>query len=122
MRLLRSTAAIVAAYFTFGLSAALLFAVSGRDPHAPSDLPFALFAIAWGLGYGLAAGWLAARLAGHRPLLHAAIVAGLIAVIALVSWIAQPGQGAVWTQASAIFLFAPAALAGGWLRARSSRT
>jgi hypothetical protein len=122
MRLLHSIAAVIAAYFTFGLSAAVLFAISGRDPDSPPERAFALFAIAWGAAYGAFAGWLAARLAGRRPLLHAGIVAALIATVATVSWIAHPGQGAVWTQASAVFLFAPAALAGGWLRARSSRT
>jgi len=111
----RSVFAVIAGYLVFGLSAVLLFQVAGVDPHADTRLGFKVFSVVYGVVFALGAGWLSARLAPGRPLLHAAIVAGVIAVAASVSLVGM--SGAKWSQASALLLMTPAALIGGRLGA-----
>ena len=116
--MLRSIGAVVAGYLVFGLSAVALFRLSGSDPHSAAGAAFMAGSMVWGLLFGAAGGYTAARLAGRRSLAHAGAVGVLLAAIAAVSWLARPGGGAVWTQAAAILLFAPATLLGGWLHSR----
>jgi hypothetical protein len=68
------------------------------------------------MAFAMLAGSLAARIAASRPMLHAVIVAGVIALGATVSLFAA---GIAWSAVSALFLMVPAALLGGWLYARS---
>jgi hypothetical protein len=109
----RSVFAIVAGYLVFGLSAVLLFQVAGVDPHAEARLVFKIFSVAYGVIFALGAGLLAARLAPARPLLHATVVAGLVALAAGASLVGA--SGAKWSQVSALVLMAPAVLLGGRL-------
>ncbi len=50
------------------------------------------------------------------------VVACIIALLALVSIFAQAGLPSYWSQIAAIVFMAPAAVLGGWLRARQVRT
>lgn len=115
--MLRSLGAVAAGYLIFGASAELLFQLSGQAPHAPAPVTFKIAAIVWGAVFALVAGWLTARVAGRRPILHAGIVAVLIALIALASLVATP-SAAHWSQVSAIAVMAPCALLGGVLSSR----
>ena len=109
----RSVFAVVAGYLVFGLSAVLLFQVAGVDPQAEARLVFKVFSIGYGAIFALGSGWLAARLAPSRPLLHAAIVAAIVAVAATLSLVGM--SGAKWSQVSALVLMTPAVLVGGRL-------
>jgi multisubunit Na+/H+ antiporter MnhE subunit len=115
--MLRSIGAVAAGYLIFGASAALLFQLSGQEPHQAAPTAFKIASIIWGVVFALVAGWLTARVAGRRPTLHAAIVAALIALGALISLIARPSD-AIWSQVSAIVFMAPCALVGGLLSSR----
>ena len=114
--MLRSIGAIAAGYIIFGVSGALLFQLADQPPHDPAPLGFIIGAIIWGAVFALVAGWLTARIASRRPATHAAILAGLIALGAIVSLIASPA-GAKWSQIGAVAVMAPCAWLGG-LRAR----
>lgn len=114
--MLRSISAVAAGYFIFGVSAALLFQVSGQRPHEAAPVGFKIASILWGAVFALVAGWLTARIAIRRPATHAAIVAGLIALGAIVSLVASP-PGAIWSQVAALVVMAPCAWLGG-LRAK----
>jgi hypothetical protein len=116
--MLRSIGAVAAGYIVFGGSAALLFQVSGQAPHEAAPVWFKVASIAWGAVFALIAGWLTARIAVRRPATHAAILAGLIALGAIVSLFADP-SGSKWSQTSAAVIMAPCAWLGG-LRARSA--
>ena len=116
---LRSVAAVLAGYVLFAVCSYAVFRVSGYDPHAPAPAAFMLGAVASGVAFGLAGGYLAGLLAGRRPLAHGIAVAVVLAAGATVSLAATLGHGAVWSQAAALGLMAPAAALGGWLRARS---
>jgi peptidoglycan/LPS O-acetylase OafA/YrhL len=110
--MLRSIGAVAAGYIIFGASAALLFQLSGQEPHADAPLAFKIASIVWGAAFALVAGWLTARVAGRRPLAHAAVVAALIALGALIAVIARPAE-AIWSQVAALVIMAPCAVLGG---------
>lgn len=116
--MLRSAGAVAAGYMVFGASAFLLFQLSGIDPHQPAPVRFKIASIIWGCVFALVSGWLTGRIAGRRPVVHAAVLAVLIALGALVSIAARPGD-AIWSQISALALMAPCAWLGG-LRARGA--
>jgi hypothetical protein len=109
--MLRSIGAVAAGYLVFAGSAALLFQLSGQDPHAPSTATFKIGSIVWGCGFALVAGFLTAHIAGRKPSTHGAVLAALVAAGALVSLIAS--GGARWSQLSALLLMAPLVWVGG---------
>jgi hypothetical protein len=110
--MLRSIGAVAAGYVVFGASAALLFQVSGQAPHEAAPVWFKVASIAWGSVSALIAGWLTARIAVRRPATHAAILAGLIALGAIGSMVADL-SGEKWSQTSAAVIMAPTAWIGG---------
>ena len=109
--MLRSIGAVAAGYLIFAMSAVLLFQMSGRAPHQAQPLAFEIASVVWGCVFALVAGWLTARIAARKPVLHAAILAGVIALGALGSLIAA--TGAKWTQVAALVVMAPCAWIGG---------
>jgi peptidoglycan/LPS O-acetylase OafA/YrhL len=115
--MLRSIGAVAAGYVIFGASAALLFQLSGQAPHADAPLAFKIASTIWGAVFALVAGWLTARIAPRRPMTHAAIVAGLIALGALMSIAARPSD-ALWSQTAALVVMAPCAVIGGVISLR----
>src|SRR5262245_27745884 len=106
--MLRSIGAVAAGYFIFAVSAVLLFQLSGQEPHADAPLAFKIASTIWGGVFGLVGGWLAAHVSVRRPAGHAAVVAALIAVGALVSLLARPSD-AIWSQVAALAVMAPCA-------------
>jgi hypothetical protein len=90
--MLRSIGAVAAGYVVFGASAALLFQLSGQEPHEAAPAAFKIATIVWGAVFALVAGWLTARIAVRRPTTHAAILAGLIVLGAAASMAARPGR------------------------------
>jgi len=115
---MRSVVAVLLGYAVFAVSAVALFTVSGYDPHSKAPAGFVAFAVAWGSGFGVAAGFVAAWVARAEYWKHALAVGCTIAVGATLSMIARPGQGSLWTQLCALLVFAPLTLVGGLLRAR----
>ncbi len=113
---LRHGAAVLVGYLTFAVPTAALFAFSHRDPHAPQDWVFVVFSIVYGVISAILAGYVAGIIARSRPIAAARTLSLAIAAVAIVSMLARPGAGAVWSQLVAIFLLAPSALVGGWLR------
>jgi hypothetical protein len=117
MNMVRSIIGVIVGYAIFAVSAVVFFRFAGRDPHAPQDAAFVVGAGVFGMASAAVGGFVAGVIAGRRPMLHAGIVAGVLAVGAIVSLLSRPGEGAVWSQVSAVCLMAPSALVG---RIRSS--
>lgn len=109
--MLRSIGAVAAGYLVFGSSAALLFQMSGHPPHEQAPIGFKVGSILWGAVFALVAGWLTARIAPRRPATHAAVLAGVIALGAIISLVAA--SGAKWSQLSALAVMVPCAWLGG---------
>lgn len=114
--MLRSIGAVAAGYLVFGGSAVLLFQLSGQAPHAAAPTSFKIASVVWGAVFALVAGWLTARVAGTRPATHAAVLAAVIALGAIVSLAASSGER--WSQIGALAVMAPCAWAGGLLSRR----
>jgi hypothetical protein len=119
---MRAFLAILVGYLVFGVSAVLLFQLARVDPRQQPGVDFMIGSTIYGIVFAVAAGYASARIAGKRELLHAGIVAGIIALLALISIFAQPGLPTYWSQIAAIVFIAPAAIFGGWLRARQALT
>ena len=115
---MRSVLAVLLGYLVFGVSALILFKVSGVDPRQEPGLGFRIWSTLCGVFFAFSGGYLAARIAGKKEITHAGAVACLLALIATVSLIAQPGHGSLWSQIAALGFMTPAAVLGGVLRAR----
>lgn len=118
LQTLRSIGSVILGYLLFAVSAFLFFQLSGQRPHAPAAPAVMAASILVGIVGAFAGGYLAARLAGRKPLLHGVAVAVVLAVGAAVSLASTLGHGAIWSQLAALLLMAPSAVLGGWACAR----
>jgi hypothetical protein len=110
---MRTAIAVIIGYALFALSAVALFQVAHRDPHAATTIAFGIAAIVYGMAFAACAGAVADRIARRSDLWPPRIVAALIALGATISLLATWRQAAHWSQWTAIFLMAPAAVLGG---------
>ena len=117
----KSTAATRMSFSRSTGSAVLLFRLSGVDPHAAVSFPFLAFSIAYGATFAFVGGYVAGIIAARRPIRYLAVLGGAIALSGLVSLVARPGEGAIWSQLATVVLFAPLAVAGG-MSGRRRRT
>jgi hypothetical protein len=115
---MRAFLAVVAGYLIFAGSAVVFFRLANVDPHSPAVVGFEALTIAYGLGFSTLSGFVAGKVARRADLVCGIALAFVIALGASVSIIARPGAGALWTQTAAVLLFAPASLAGDWVRKR----
>ena len=122
LQTLRSVGSVILGYLLFAVSAFLFFQLSGQRPHAEAAPGVMAACIVVGVAAAFAGGYLAAWLAGRKPLLHGVAVAGVLAAGATVSLASTLGHGAIWSQVAALALMAPGAALGGWARARHNRS
>jgi surface polysaccharide O-acyltransferase-like enzyme len=115
---MKSVLAVLVGYLVFGVSAILLFTVAGVDPRQEPELGFRIWSTVYGVFFALAGGYIAARIAGKKEITHASAVACILAFLATVSLIVQPGHGSLWCQIAALGFMTPAAILGGIVRAR----
>jgi len=123
----KSAAAVVWGYLIFGITSAFLFRLGGQASGVRPSVGFAALAIAAGMVAAFCGGFLTARLAPQRPRKHAAILAGVLIAIALLS-ILMKFSGTdmrmdarietIWSEISVIVLMSPAAYFGGIVQSR----
>lgn len=114
----RSISGVLAGYLTFAIPFKLLFGVTGSHEFAPLSPTMLIIAIVFGIGVGFLGGYVAARMAGKKPVGHAATVGLLIAMWGLLS-LAVERESPGWVHIAAVLLMAPAAAGGGYFRSRS---
>ena len=119
---MREFLSVFAGYLIFAGSAVLLFQLTKVDPHSPAATGFELLTIVYGIAFASLGGFVTGKIARRTDLNCGIALAVVIALGATVSMIARPGAGALWTQAATLILFAPASLAGDWVRKRTRRT
>jgi len=105
--------AVVTGYVVFAVSAALLFQMTGQDPHATPEPMFALMSIVWGVAFAALAGYVASRASQREGLRPSLLVGCLIATGALVSLLLEGKDASPWSQLSALLAMAPSTLLGG---------
>lgn len=122
MKILRSIIAVLFGYLIFAVMAFSFFRISGQAPHQTAPMLVMLGSIVVGAAGALLGGYVAAFIAGWRPLAHGVAVAVVLAAGATASLASTVGHGSVWSQIAALMVMAPCAIVGGWFRAkRSSR-
>lgn len=77
-----------------------------------------LVVLVFGLLFAVLGGYVAALLARHRELRHATYLAVVMFLLSLVSMVMYWGQQPAWFQFALLLLGPPAAVVGGWLKAR----
>jgi hypothetical protein len=113
---LRAILAVLVGYVVYSSGILAFFALSGRDRHGHHALSFLLFSAFVGALYSAFAGYLCVAMIGRRALGPAIALAVVIAIDAGLSLDYVPQGGSAWSQILTMLLFAPAAVAGGWLR------
>jgi peptidoglycan/LPS O-acetylase OafA/YrhL len=120
----RGIGGVVIGYLVFGISAGFLFRATGQDPHASATIAFIVFSTLYGIVFAFLGGFAATTISGIPSLIPALVVGVLIAAGAIVSMLARPGDGEIWSQLGALLLMAPSAAAGGaarlWMLFRST--
>lgn len=119
--MLRSVSGVLVGYLIFALSAAALFALSGKDPHAPASPVFMIGSILYGVAFSTIGGYVAALIGRRFEVEHSLAVAALIAVLGAASLLAESAQESKWTQLGTVLVIAPAAMLGGYFRQRQVR-
>ena len=122
MRIARRILGVVVGYVIFAVSAVLLFRLSGHDPHAQQTVRFIVGSVVYGMVFAAFGGYVSAALGGGNPLVQGGAVGIIIALGAVVSLLAGPHAGALWSRLSALFLMAPSAPVGSIVRARFQGT
>jgi hypothetical protein len=122
-RLLRSIAAVFAgllANFILASAADAVLHAVGLYPPFPQRMADSLFllAAAYRMVFGVAGAYLTARLAPHRPLVHALVLGGIGVVLSIVGAIAFGKYGPAWYSLAIIAISLPCAWAGARLRQR----
>ena len=118
MNFTRSAAAVIAGYLVFGVATGLLFAVVSQDPHSVAGTGYMIGTTLYGAFFAALGGFLTASMANTSRMGHVAVLAGIIAGGAVVSILTRASDEAMWSQLAAIVIIAPAAILGGWIKAR----
>lgn len=111
MNILRNTLAVISGYAVFAISAVLLFQLSGINPHQDPSAGTLTMTIACGMAFSFLGGGLTQLLSKPGTLTVNFILAGIMAGFAAFSLFKTSGNH--YSQIAAIFLFAPASIAGG---------
>ena len=117
MPILRNILGVVVGYLIFALSAVLLFKLSGIAPHADADFGTIAIVIMFGVVFSFAGGYVGKLIAGGGTMMVNYVLSLLIAGFAVFSLIKSSGSH--YTQISAIVIFAPVSLVGGFFAFRT---
>ncbi|HQX56897.1 MAG TPA: hypothetical protein PLP07_13290 [Pyrinomonadaceae bacterium] len=117
MKLVRNIAAVVCGYLIFAVSAVALFKLSGIDPHADYGFALRCVVVSAGIVFAFVGGYIAKLIAASRSLTVNLVLALVVAGFAAFSLFKSVGEH--YTQISAILLFAPASVLGGYTRRRA---
>ena len=120
--MLKSVGFVVVGYLIFGISAGLLFVLSGQDPKQAPSIAFMVGSILYGMSFAFIGGWVSAYLAGGRELQHSGGVAGVILTLALISLVIQYAHGSVWSQLATVIFMVPSAVIGGVVRRKQKNS
>jgi O-antigen/teichoic acid export membrane protein len=120
-KMIRSIISIIGGYVSFSIAVLILWLAFG---YGPKDVPppaFLMFSIFCEVFFAVGSGYLVAIIAQRRELLHAAILAAIFVIIGLGSLIFKTHQYPYWVALSIIFINAPCALLGGYIRQNTKR-
>lgn len=122
---LRTFISLVAGFLTaslgvLGVSALVALAFFDGDSGAEPSAAYIAFNLAYSFGFAVAGGWVAARIAVERPVLHGFLLAGVVISLSIPSAVAgprQPGEPP-WYPWVLMLIVGIGAPLGGVIRAR----
>jgi hypothetical protein len=109
--MIRKITGLILGYAIFVVSALAFFKLSGKDPHADPTIIFATLTAVYGAVFSFTGGLVSQLIARTTNLKTNYVLAFIMAGFASFSLIKTGGNH--WTQLLAIFIFAPASIAGG---------
>ena len=117
--MLRSVTAVCAGFAIFTIGSVMLVQISGRFPGDIAGASSAILTIVYGAAIGGLAGFITARVAITRPLVHAIVLAALVlGASALSSLFFQGPDTSRWSFLATVFVDGPAVVLGGVLACR----
>ncbi len=111
MKILNNVVAVISGYAVFAISAVLLFQIAGIDPHEDPSTGILILTVSFGMVFSFIGGLLAQLISRSGTLTINFALAGIMAGFAAFSLFKTTGNH--YSQIAAIFLFAPASIAGG---------
>lgn len=115
---IRSVVAVAVGFGVFVLGSFMPRGAAAEHAGTPLTTGLIAGSIAYGAVFAALGGLSAASIAGRKPLSHALVLAGLIALAGLVHPWLEPGANPRWLDLSAVLVMAPAAVAAGWARSK----
>lgn len=115
---IRSVVAVAVGFGVFVVGSFMPRGAAAEHAGAPLTTGLIAGSIAYGAVFAALGGLSAASIAGRKPLGHALVLAGLIALAGLVHPWLEPGANPRWLDLSAVLVMAPAAVAAGWARSK----
>lgn len=112
---------MVAGYLVFALSAVFLFQLTAQRPHEAASLLFMVGSTAYGMFFAVLAGYVATAVHGKRGMRAGAAVAGIIAISALISYVARGESTYSWSMLATLIFIAPMTPLGAILYLRRGR-
>ena len=114
----RSVVGVAVGFGVFFIGSLMPRGAAMEHPGAAPTAGFAAGAIGYGVVFAALGGLTAASIAGRKHVLHAAVLAGIIAAAALAHPWLESGANPRWLDLAAALLMAPAAVFAGWARGR----
>jgi hypothetical protein len=117
--MLRSILSIIIGWLIYGLSVGILISMTGIDPHGESSVFFKIGSTIYGIVFAFIGGFVTALIAKQRLLLHSISLSLLLILIAIaVIYFTEWNH---WSEWVTIFLIAPFAAFGGWVRLKTKK-
>lgn len=122
LRSVGAVAAGLAAVVVLSTVADVVCHATGIFPADPADMSTAhyLLAMSYRAVIQIGGGYLTARLAPRRPMVHVGVLAGIGTLAAIAGTVAAAGLGPAWYAISLVVLAVPTVVAGGLLARRSA--
>jgi hypothetical protein len=105
---------------TFAAVKTLLPAANGVSMPRPTATYLAVN-LTYSAFFAVLGGYVAATIAARAPLLHTAVLGGILVVVSIVSYVQNAGQQPRWYAISLMALGPVCVIAGGYLRATGQR-
>ena len=119
MKIIRSLLSLIAGYLIFAVAMLLLWMAFGYKPRDVPPDGFLVLSIFCECLFALAGGYAAAVIANRNELLHTGILAGIMAVMGILSLVWPQNDLPWWANLASAFPIAPFFLLGGFILKRN---
>lgn len=118
MKVIRSILSFIVGYLIFAVSMVLLWMIFG---YKPKDVPpdgFLVFSVFFECLFAFGGGYVSALVAARKQLVHTGILAGIVAILGVLSLVCPQNELPWWANLATAFPIAPCFLLGGLMTIR----